>query len=394
MSKTAAPYFFAGKLLFGCVLFTLLKIQSSTCIPAVDPNAPSNPQCPEGYVKFERPVFSAFIMVGSMSLSLIFYYLFRHNKPGTPPISRKMFVYIILPALLDATGVSILMLGAQKVPMSLTMTLKGVRIVFSTFLVILIFRRKQTSYNWFGVGIATIGVFLAALSAVLNNPNMGSSCLIGIGLVILSEFVKSLMVISEEYLMKKVHCDPFFMLGLQGVYSSIILGLGLILSWFVIPGKDMGDSWESLSNTIQLASESTTVIVILSIIPIFIAGHFMCSVEVTHLLSAVHNAIAAVLMTAIVWLLELFIHYAINTHYGYPWGRYSALQLVGFCFVVFAMLVYDGSILRLPALFKYTEPSETDAAAGNSQKVEEDPRINEIFPIELETTTSNKSDNN
>ena len=394
MSKTAAPYFFAGKLLFGCVLFTLLKIQSSTCIPAVDPNATSNPKCPDGYVKFERPVFSAFIMVGSMSLSLIVYYLFRHNKPGTPPISRKMFVYIILPALLDASGVSILMLGAQYVPMSLTMTLKGVRIVFSTFLVILIFRRKQTSYNWFGVGVATIGVFLAALSAVLNNPDMGSSCLIGIGLIILSEFVKSLMVISEEYLMKKVHCDPFFMLGLQGVYSSIILGFGLVLSWFVIPGKDMGESWESLSNTLQLASESTTVIVILSIIPIFIAGHFMCSVEVTHLLSAVHNAIAAVLMTAVVWLLELFIHYVIDTHYGYPWGKYSALQLVGFSFVVFAMLVYDGSILRIHALFKYDDPTETPAAGGGSQKVEEEERHHEIFPIELETTTSNKSDNN
>jgi len=391
MSKTAAPYFFAGKLLFGCVLFTLLKIQSSTCVPAVDPEAASNPSCPEGYVKFERTVFSAFIMVGSMSLSLVFYYLFRHNKPGTPPISRKMFVYIILPALLDATGVSILMLGAQKVPMSLTMTLKGVRIVFSTFLVILIFRRKQTSYNWFGVGVAMVGVFLAAMSAVLNSPHMGSSCLIGIGLIILSEFVKSLMVISEEYLMKKIHCDPFFMLGLQGVYSSIILGFGLILSWFVIPGNDMGKSWESLSNTVQLASESTTIIVILSIIPIFIAGHFMCSVEVTHLLSAVHNAIAAVLMTAVIWLLELFIHYVVDSHYGYAWGRYSAIQLVGFGFVVFAMLVYDGSILRLPALFKYEE-NNVESEVDQDPKVSDDLPNAELCPVELETTTSNKSD--
>jgi len=236
-----------------------------------------------------------------------------------------------------------------------------------------------------------VGVFLAAISAVLNSPHMGLSCLIGIGLIILSEFVKSLMVISEEYLMKKIHCDPFFMLGLQGVYSSIILGFGLVLSWFVIPGNDMGKSWESLSNTVQLASESTTIIVILSIIPIFIAGHFMCSVEVTHLLSAVHNAIAAVLMTAVIWLLELFIHYVIDSHYGYAWGRYSAIQLVGFGFVVVAMLVYDGSILRLPALFKY-EAVDVDSQIDPDPKISDDLPNTEIYPVELDTTTSNNSD--
>jgi hypothetical protein len=62
--------------------------------------------------------------------------------------------------------------------------------------------------------------------------------------------------------------------------------------------------------------------------------------------------------------------------------------------VVFAMLVYDGSILRIHALFKYDDPTETPAAGGGSQKVEEEERHHEIFPIELETTTSNKSDNN
>ncbi len=119
----------------------------------------------------------------------------------------------------------------------------------------------------------------------------------------------------------------------------------------------------------------------------------MCSVEVTHLLSAVHNAIAAVLMTAVIWLLELFIHYVVDTHYGYAWGRYSAIQLVGFGFVVFAMLVYDGSILRIPALFKY-EDSIDDSQETDVPKILEDHRNPDTCPVELETTTSNKSDNN
>jgi uncharacterized membrane protein len=327
------------------------------------------------------------MMVSSMSLSLIIYFIFRHNKPGVPLISRKMFVYIILPAILDALGISILMLGSQMIPMSLVMTLKGVRIVFSTFLVMLIFKRKQTGYNWLGVGVATLGVTLASLSAVLNSSNLGSTCMIGIGLVVLSEFVKSLMVISEEYLMKKVHCDPFFLLGLQGVYATAIVIFGLIMSWFVIPGKDMGNTWENLHNTFALASESTTIVTILCIIPIFIAGHFMCSVEVTHLLSAVHNAIAAVLMTALVWLCELFIHYVVNDHYGYPWGRYSALQLVGFGLVVVAMIVYDGSIVRLPFWFNYDDSSEEKTEEIEIAKIDQQ----QICGAEMATTTSSSN---
>jgi hypothetical protein len=58
-------------------------------------------------------------------------------------------------------------------------------------------------------------------------------------------------------------------------------------------------------------------------------------------------------MTALVWLIELFTHYVIDHKLGNEWGPYSALQLVGFGFVVFALLVYDGSILRLPRLFTY-----------------------------------------
>jgi hypothetical protein len=78
---------------------------------------------------------------------------------------------------------------------------------------------------------------------------------------------------------------------------------------------------------------------------------------VTKLLSSVHNAMASVLMTALVWLIEIFIHYCIDSHYGNKWGPYSALQLVGFSFVVLALLIYDGTFLRFPKLFDYPTDS-------------------------------------
>lgn len=380
MKVGTAPMFFGGKLLFGCVMFSLVKIMSQTCVPSSDGR--TSETCPSGFVKFERPVFSAFVMVGSMSIALIFYYLFRHGKPGIDRPTRKLYFYVMLPALLDATCVSILMVGSVFIPMSLTMTLKGVRIVYSTILVMIIFKRKQYGYNIFGVAVAMVGVSLAALSAVLNRPDLGSSCMIGVGLVLLSEFVRSLMVVIEEYLMKRMHCDPFFLIGLQGFWGLCVLTIGLMLSWLVIPGKDAGASLENLEVTFRQISDSHSVIAILSTLPPLIAAHFMCSVMVTKLLSSVHNAMASVLMTALVWLVELFTHYVVDTKLGNAWGPYSALQLVGFGLVVLALLIYDGSIIRLPRFFFYPiSDEEVDKAELQDTVVDSSTSISPNSPI-------------
>lgn len=361
MKVSSEASFFGGKLLFGCMMFSLVKLLSQQCVKAPVDTFPVG-TCPEGYTKFERPVFSSFIFMVSMSLALIFYYLYRHNKPGVSGPSRKLFLYILFPALLDATCVSILMMGALYIPMSLTMTLKGVRIVYSTFLVMVIFKRKQYSWNILGVGVAMVGVSLAALSAILNSPQLQSDCLIGVGLVLLSEFIKALMVVVEEYLMKKQHCDPFFMIGLQGCWGTVILIAGLLLSWLVVPGKDEGSSLESIPSTLAMIADSPAVIGIISALPVLIAAHFMCSVMVTKLLSSVHNAMASVLMTALVWLIELVVN-AINPKLGNKWGPYSVLQLVGFGLVTLALCIYDGKLLRLPWLLTYPAAESAEMLA-------------------------------
>jgi hypothetical protein len=358
MKVSSEASFFGGKLLFGCLMFSLLKLLSQQCVKSLLDSLKTE-NCPAGYVKFERPVFSSFLFMVSMSLALIFYYVWRHNKPGVSQPGRKLFLFILLPALLDATCVSVLMIGTLYIPMSLTMTLKGVRIVYSTFLVMLIFKRKQYSWNILGVAIAVLGVALASLSAVLNAPELQSDCLTGVGLVLLSEFIKSLMVVVEEYLMKKQHCDPFFMLGLQGVWGTILLIIGLLMAWMAVPGKDLNNSFENMESTFHMIASSPAVIGIITSLPILIAAHFMCSVMVTKLLSSVHNAMASVLMTALVWLIELVVN-AINPKMGNKWGRYSALQLLGFGLVTVALCIYDGKLLRVTWLLKYPEAESSE----------------------------------
>ena len=362
---------FAGQIFWFTLMFTAFKFLSQTCVPALPGMEPNPKKCPAaGEVDFSRPVLSAFMMVSSMSLALIYYYGFLNGKPGVHPVTQKQLIYTVLPSFLDLICASTLMAGSMKIPMSLVLTLKGVRVLFSAILVILVFKRKQRMYNWAGVGIALTGVGLAVLSAILNNnvdPNATSTqsagaTIMGIGLILGSEFFRSLMVVSQEYLIKVVGCDPSFMIGLQGIYGGILMVGFLLVSWLLIPGSDLGGSFENLKATFLLAGESTPIIIVLCILPIFVVLGFISSALVTKHLSSVHNAMATVMMTAFVWLIEILIHYAIDSHRGNAWGPYSYLQLIGFAFVVVALLVYDGQYIKLPG-FEYTTESKLDVEA-------------------------------
>ena len=358
---------FGGQIFWFTMMFTGFKFLSQTCVPAL-PGMSESKKCPEGEVDFSRPVLSAFIMISSMSLALIFYFGYLKGRPGTHRVTRKQLTFTLLPSFLDLICASTLMVGSMKIPMSLVLTLKGIRVLFSAILVIIVFKRTQRMYNWAGVAIALTGVGLAVLSAILNDKESASTAtsgkdtILGIGMILLSEFVRSLMVVSQEYLIKVIGCDPSFMIGLQGIYGGVLMVGFMVLSWLALPGSDLGNSFENMEATFKLAGQSPTIITVLCILPVFVVFGFICSAMVTKHLSSVHNAMATVMMTATVWLIELFIHYAVTASRGNKWGPYSALQLVGFCLVVVALLVYDGTYIKLPG-FSYTTDSKLDLEA-------------------------------
>ena len=371
-SRAVKVLVFGGQIFWFTLMFTAFKFLSQTCLPMVD-GMTQGKKCPPGEADFSRPVLSAFMMVSSMSLALIYYFGYLKGSEGVHGVTRKQLIYTLLPSFLDLICASTLMVGTMKIPMSLVLTLKGVRVLFSAILVIVVFKRKQRMYNWAGVAIALTGVGLAVLSAILNNKaaNIGGNAdtattILGIGMIMLSEFFRSLMVVSQEYLIKVIGCDPSFMIGLQGIYGGILMVGFMVLSWLVIPGSDVGNSFENMKVTFQLAGESPIIITVLCVLPIFVVLGFICSALVTKHLSSVHNAMATVMMTAFVWLIEILIH-AIDEHRGNSWGPYSALQLVGFLFVVVALLVYDGTYIKLPG-FSYITESKLELEAKQEVK--------------------------
>ena len=67
-------------------------------------------------------------------------------------------------------------------------------------------------------------------------------------------------------------------------------------------------------------------------------------------LSAVHRTLIDASRTVVVWMIELFLYYAVNDKdIGEAWTSYSPLQLGGFIVLLFGTLLYNG-VIKFEAL--------------------------------------------
>jgi hypothetical protein len=185
----------------------------------------------------------------------------------------------------------------------------------------------------------------------------------------------------DEKLMKDYNYEPCMIIALEGVYGTIISGSALIAVNF-ISGSDMG-SVENFANTIYMIDNSKILVVLLALFPIWINGMYLSGIFVTKYVSAVFNAVLTVATVVVVWVYELAINKWVDSRYGAPWNEYSYLQLIGFVLIIFATLLYDGT-LKIPRLFRYGSSSkigikqvENNDDASTVEENEQKPQVDE-----------------
>lgn len=290
----------------------------------------------------------------------------RHNKPGTTPVNKYTFYNMIIPSILEFIGQSMFMIGITFIPMSLSLTLKGARVVFSALLLVTFLKRKLFPFHWFAVVATIAGLGVASVPALMKPAAESkglTDTLTGIALVLCGEFIRSMRTVIEEKLMKKLRYDPLLVVGLQGVYG-VCLTIPTLFVVSVIP-KGTG-KWEDLSLTLTQFVGAPLIIGLACSFLVTVPGLFISGAYVTKLMSAVHNALTTILTNGIVWILTIIVHYVDNSR-GAKLEWLSLVQLLGFIIVLLASLVYD-SILRIPSLFTYPLDRAQASGAGSSEK--------------------------
>lgn len=352
-----------AKIAAGTFYYFFVEFANETCVPQI--GAAASKTCPADETRFKKSYFTAAFLFFGMAFTLLPYYFMRHNKPGVTKVDAKTFINMIVPSLLEFVGQVMFLTGVMYIPMSLSLTLKGARVVFSAFLLVIFLKRKLFAFHWFAVTGTLVGLGVASIPSLMSGggDKSGSEAAIGICLVLGGEFIRSLRTVVEEKLMKKMKYDPLLVVGLQGLYALALS----IPALFVVEhiSKD-GKPLELLSESWNQFSSSAIVMGMFLTFPVTVPSLFIAGAYVTKLMSAVHNALTTILTNAIVWILAIIVHEIDNTR-GKPLVVLSSVQLVGFLIVLASSLVYD-AILRIPQWFTYPLDRAAASGAGSSEK--------------------------
>lgn len=317
-----------------------------------------NKYCPVGETAFGKGIFVMTIGWMAMSLALVYFYVFQWPHASRSSCGRRAIMLVAVPSALDMISTALATFGAPWISLSLAFIFKGGRVVFSAILTVVLLKRRLYSYHWASVCLCMLGLLVAASSQLFMYP----STFVGVLLVLGSELFKALRIIMEERLMKDEAFEPTFIVGIEGMYGTLVFLTTLLLVWLCIRGSD-GGSFENLQDTLIRAGESPTLISLLCVFPIITCVTSVTSAVVTRNLSAVHNGLISVIRVGILWMFELILFYAFadssfGKQMGEAWTPYSSLKLVGFLIVLFSTLLYDEDI-KIPCLFKYSHSNET-----------------------------------
>lgn len=376
ISKTTC--YILGLLVFGSLNTLTTKIQFEMVSEGIDGESKH----------FQKPWFGTLTMFLGMCIVLVIHFInvaMRAKKVDEKrihllesggstnvdavPSFWKAAKLISIPAILDLIATGLCFIGLLSVPASVSQLMRASMIIFSAILSVTFLKRKLLGYHWFGVFLCTLAIALVGYANIMAadaeaaagtaNPNKPSQSMVlfGMGLIVLGQVVQASQVVFEEKLLRGYSLEPFHIVGMEGCVGTIAMILIVFPILYMVPGADAGNSAENLIDTLAMLqnSKSLQYLVLLYVFSVF--TYNMSGMLVTYALSAVHRTMLEASRTAVIWIIDLAIHYWIapSSSYGEIWTVWSWLQLAGFGVLILGQSVYS-EIVRIPGLYYPPRP--------------------------------------
>jgi len=306
---------------------------------------------------FTFPLFQTLGMFIGMTLGLFLDFTvknFKINFPGyedLTPVKLPLWIYfyLIIPAVFDLIATALFMYGLVFVDVSIYQMIRGGSIVFVAILKHFFLADKLMLFKWIGVSWNIVSILVVGTSAVFSfhhNQNMQESDsnnpILGISLILLGAIIQSLQYAFEEKAMSmNIAAPPLFLIGMEGLWGSILCICILYPIAYAVPGSDHG-SYENPFNTLIMLQNSPEIqkTFIFYFISVFLYNAL--GILVIFKLDSVWRAILDNFRPITVWGLDLFIYYSITTSMGEKWTIWSWIQLLGLLLLVYGTAIYNG----------------------------------------------------
>jgi len=212
-------------------------------------------------------------------------------------IPTWMYFFLAIPSLFDTLATLLCMMGLKYIDVSIYQMLRGSGIIFVALMKQHVLKDHLYNFQWAGVVGNVLSVIFVGATAILSSDNSaktggsGGEALLGVLLIMSGAFVQALQFVFEEKVMNmEIPAPPLLMIGMEGVWGTILCVFVLYPIAYYLPGDDHG-SYENFENTVAMIKSSTTIQ--LSFIVYFFAifGYNLFAALVTFLLNSVWHAI-------------------------------------------------------------------------------------------------------
>ena len=278
----------------------------------------------------------------------------------------RFYFYVAAPACCDLVATSLMNVGLLYIEASVWQMLRGSMVLFSSIFCAFILKRPHYPFMWWSVlficiALCVVGFAAVASTGVGKQGATQGQVVMAILLTVGSQLIQASQIVVEDFLLHDMTCSPILIVGLEGMWGTIItctLFLPVIQN---IGGEEGSGIHEDTIDTFQMIGNNGILILFVIIYVLVILIYNVTGMFVTNITSAVVRTILEGLRTLCIWVVQLILYYSMqNTKFGRehpdigePWTPWSWLQLSGFLLLFTGMLVYN-KIIRVP-IFKYPE---------------------------------------
>lgn len=273
------------------------------------------------------------------------------------PMTFWEHLWIAIPALCDIMGTTLLNVGLISVAASVFQMLRGVVIIFTAVYSVIFLKNRSilARDRIFGLVMVFLGVSIVGASPILFSSKDASSsnssensdswrAIFGTIMILLAQAIAALQFTFEESLLEKYeNLPPLKMVGLEGFFGTLIMGIAMTVFYLVSLAKpslrvgkfsvlfDMKTGIQQVIHSKALLWTSFGTIFSIAIFN-------FCGLNITKYVSSVARTTVDTCRTILIWLVSLSL----------GWENFLWLQVLGFLFVIYGTFVYNQMISPIP----------------------------------------------
>jgi len=290
-------------------------------------------------------------MTAALPLHFIIHYFTKPHEPW-PTVSKKMMMILIAPAITDLLGTSCSMIGLLYVKVSVYQLIRASTIIFVAFYRVFLLKQKFHGYNWLGVFLNFLAILIVGGSAFFD-PTAGSDVPKGIAVLLLGCAIMASQLVLEEKVMSGDSTPPLVVVGMEGLWGTLIMLCIMFPLAKHMPGADNG-CYEDFFDAIVMIQNNPSLLLFTILYLLSITGYNVCAIFITFLLESVWRSILENFRPIAIWGTDLVLYYFITKgSFGEEWTNWCWLEMGGMILLLIGTAVYNGSI-RVKG-FDYTE---------------------------------------